>query len=470
MVQSTIFAAVAALALTGGASAQFGNGTFPINGTIPSVPSSTAGITDSPVFPSSNATVLPTLSSTSSTRTASSTSAAPTASDPVFCPNLSGKIIAGPLSVSYSISCDVSRGGTLIDIDFLVNLAKRQTAPVSSLQDCLNVCSTLPACVATAFDTNNPKCFYYSSLTNAFQANGLEFAQVASRGLPANNSTSSSVPASSPASSGATFPTGGNSTSSVAITSGVTTGSGVATTSAQPSTTSAASRFCPSLNGQVIVDGTGFSFIVECGTNHFGVVLNINFAISKRQVATGASTLSDCVALCKNNAACVGTGFNKVQRTCTLFSSVGASFVDPNVEFAVVNSKPSVITPGQTVTSTIYAPSVVTIPGCAPTITNCPANAGPVVVTRLVAVSTTVYVCPTLTTVAGFGAACTTCPYAAVTASAYSETVVTKYACASGVVNCPYNTVPVVGTGNVVTGVVTAVVSSRSFFSRVSVH
>ncbi|KAL1304374.1 hypothetical protein AAFC00_003377 [Neodothiora populina] len=473
-------AAVAALALTNGAAAQL----FPLTNTttasiIPgTVSSSTTSLTSSS---SLSVTVTGTTTSTGGPSATTGT-AAPTASDPVFCPALSGELYAGPLDVTYSISCDVNYGGVLIDI----SIAKRQNNAVDSLQDCLTLCSTLATCKATAFDTNNPECFFYSSIGEAFTANGFEFATVESRGAVSSTSLSSTRPVSSsngtisgvtsgsglptglPTGTGGSgpgftstgsvpYPTSGNSTTrSIPSTSGssATSGSGVSTSGSSsgsatsgsatgsgttsgtaPSSTFAGDQFCPALSGNIFIGNIGIQYLIECGVNHVGIIIDVT--IAKRQGTV--DSLGDCINQCDVNTACVATSFNTAAGTCTLFSSVGAAFEDPNSEFAMQVAPATTATAGQELTSTILSTTVRTISSCAPTVTDCPYAGGAVVVTEVIPVSETTYICPTATSFAAGPVVCTSCPYAPVTATCYSQTVETIYSCAPTVTDCPYN-------------------------------
>lgn len=427
MVKSIFSAAVAALALSAGTSAQL----FPRNATTPAVGPTGTAISSSSSSSTGIVTTSSTNGTTSTSSTSTSTSSAAPASDPTFCPALSGEIYAGPLDVSYSISCDQSYGG----VTFIINLSKRQSP--TSLQDCLNVCSANTQCVAAAYDTNNPSCTYYSSLGSAFTANGIEFATVSQRGN--SNSTSSST-------SSAPYPTGNTTTpaGTGAPTGIITTSSSssVATTSSSSSSSSSATPsglpndiFCPTLDGSIYVDGFGIQFLIQCGINHFGIIIDV--IIAKRQ-AGAVTSLGDCLDQCAATTGCVGTAFNFAQGTCTLFSEIGAAYEDADVDFAVVIAPAATATPGQTLTSTLYSTTVQTISSCAPTVTDCPLAGGEVVVTEVIPVSSTEYICPTITSFPASPVACTACPYGPSTVKVYSTTVDTIYSCAPTVTDCPY--------------------------------
>lgn len=424
MVKSIFSAAVAALALSAGTSAQL----FPRNATTPIGPTGTA-------ISTSSSTGVVTTSSTNGTTSTSSTStstssAAPTASDPTFCPALNGELYAGPLDVTYSIACDQSYGG----VTFTINISKRQSP--TSLQDCLNTCSADTECVATAYDTNNPSCTYYSSLGSAFTANGIEFATVSHRG--ANTNTTSSSTSSAPYPTGnTTTPAGTGAPTGIITTS---SSSSVATTSSSSSAAPTSSGlpndiFCPTLDGSIYIDGFGIQFLIQCGINHFGIIIDV--VIAKRQ-AGAVTSLGDCLDQCAATTGCVGTGFNFAQGTCTLFSEIGAAYEDADVDFAVVIAPAATATPGETLTSTLYSTTVQTISSCAPTVTDCPLSGGEVVVTEVIPVSSTEYICPTITSFPASPVACTACPYGPSTVTCYSTTVDTIYSCAPTVTDCPY--------------------------------
>ncbi|KAG9571004.1 hypothetical protein KCU71_g774, partial [Aureobasidium melanogenum] len=164
----------------------------------------------------------------------------------------------------------------------------------------------------------------------------------------------------------------------------------------------AESAFCPKLNGALVGD-----FLIECGTTHFGTILSIGngtVAVAKRAVYT---SLGDCINLCEETTSCVGTAFNTAARTCTLYSEVGQAVAADNTDFAVLtNPNGTPVPAGGSATSTIYSTNVVTISSCAPTVTNCPLKNGQSVITQIVPVSSTEYICPTATTLPAAPIAC----------------------------------------------------------------
>ena len=184
-------------------------------------------------------------------------------------------------------------------------------------------------------------------------------------------------------------------------------------------------------------------------TNHFGVQIEItgNFTLSRRAVP---SSLDDCLNLCDATNTCVGTAFDTVARTCTLYSDVQAAYSEQGIQFAqrVASGNgagngngATTISAGGLATSTIYSTNVVTIASCAPTVTNCPLkNNGGAVVTQVVPVSETVYVCPTATVIPAAPIACNSCPYTASTATVYSATGGAMVPVSTTVYACPQAT------------------------------
>ncbi|GAB7352675.1 hypothetical protein MBLNU459_g3037t1 [Dothideomycetes sp. NU459] len=407
MAKSMFSAAAAALALSGVVSAfpQVGSG---FNTTTAAV--GTGALTS--LLPSGTGVTSVSLNSTSSTPTSTSSSASSTSTATKYCPNLDGDFIVGPLDIRYQISCGTNHLGVIIDI----TLQKKATP--NSLTDCLSMCSELDNCVAAAYDTTNPTCYLFSSVGAAYAADGFEFAEKAS--ALASSTTTSSAPTAVASSTGnTTYPS--NSTSSGNSTSPIE------------------NLFCPQLDQQVYSDGNGVSYIIECGDNHVGVVISV--ANAKRAVAT---SILDCLAQCDATAGCVGTGYNTVAQTCTLFSSVGAAYYDANVDFALRVADATATTTSapagsDIVTATVYTTTLSTVLACPASVTDCPLR-GAVVTDTVVAYTT---VCPAsnlvgaITTGVAAPIACTDCPYAAVTATVYTTTVSTILSCASTVTNCP---------------------------------
>ncbi|KAI5197006.1 hypothetical protein E4T39_07534 [Aureobasidium subglaciale] len=203
-------------------------------------------------------------------------------------------------------------------------------------------------------------------------------------------------------------------------------------------------KFCPGLDLSIYIDRSGFSYQIECDTNHFGTIIDIQVNLTRRAIP---ASLDDCLNLCDATNTCVGTAFDTNARSCTLFSDVQAAYAQQGIQFAqrVANggsgsgsgNGATTIPAGGLATSTIYSTQVVTIASCAPTVTNCPLNA---VVTQVVPVSSTVYVCPTQTVIPAGPIACNSCPYTASTATVFSATGGSMVPVSTTVYACPQAT------------------------------
>ncbi|KAL1310945.1 hypothetical protein AAFC00_001168 [Neodothiora populina] len=217
---------------------------------------------------------------------------------------------------------------------------------------------------------------------------------------------------------------GYNTTAGGVLANGTTVGPTGLNNTSNSTTQANDSLFCPRLNGQVFVDENSASFLIECSTNHFGTIIEISInstSFAKRQAAVAPSDLGDCMNLCDSVTTCVGTAFDTTALTCTLFSDVGASYPEANVDFAirVADAAPTSASAGQTLTSTMYSTAVRTISSCAPTVTDCPLKNGVAVVTDVIPVTSTEYVCPTATVIPVAPVACG-CAYGASTVNAWS--------------------------------------------------
>lgn len=222
----------------------------------------------------------------------------------------------------------------------------------------------------------------------------------------------------------------GNTTSTGPVTATNGTATNGTTISNSTASALAESAFCPQLSGSVIVSSTGAEFQLACATNHFGVVLDIqygNSTIAKRAVVA-PTNIQDCINACAAVTGCVGTAFDDAADTCTLYSELGAAYTADGVDFAVLVSSDAATSAsaGQTLTSTLYSTAVQTISSCAPTVTDCPLDAAgaAAVVTEVVAVTSTDYICPTATVIPASPVACSACAYSASTVTVYSTTTV----------------------------------------------
>ncbi|KAI5194050.1 hypothetical protein E4T39_08802 [Aureobasidium subglaciale] len=378
------------------------------------------------IFSNSSSSSTTRTSSVDLTSSSTSTSASASSSPSPFITSGDGATFLVEPNTSYS-------GNT-----FDVTLSKRAG---ETLQSCLSACSANLKCKGTAFDDNDDTCTYYSSITagSRREAPGVTFATVIDRDGQNSTSTSSSA---------------------------------VATP------TSVENFICPQLNGGVFTNDLDASFVVECGHGVIGTSLEIE--ASRKRQATGLPTsLSNCVDLCSTDSACVATTFNNADSTCAFFSDFQL-FVAENLDSALrigtnngaettqtvtvistvvqtstvlleggsstvqtgtvtltatetvcpkcaITSIPSGAVGGSLSTATVYATTVVTISSCAPTVTDCPLKYGQdsAVVTTVVPVSETVYLCPYPT-----GGNVVTALYGAVTEK--SVVTSTVYECPAG--------------------------------------
>ncbi|KAI5272510.1 hypothetical protein E4T47_04192 [Aureobasidium subglaciale] len=275
----------------------------------------------------------------------------------------------------------------------------------------------------------------------------LAFSGMASA-IPQYNFSNTTAPATGSNSTTPVGPgSGSNSTTPVGPGSGsnsTTPGSGSGSGAGNGTVPALDGKFCPGLDLSIYIDRSGFSYQIECDTNHFGTIIDIQVNLTRRAVP---ASLDDCLNLCDATASCVGTAFDTNARTCTLFSDVQAAYAQQGIQFGqrVANggsgsgsgNGATTITAGGLATSTIYSTQVVTIASCAPTVTNCPLNA---VVTQVIPVSSTVYVCPTQTVIPAGPIACNSCPYTASTATVFSATGGSMVPVSTTVYACPQAT------------------------------
>ncbi|KAH0350126.1 hypothetical protein KCU81_g2734, partial [Aureobasidium melanogenum] len=240
----------------------------------------------------------------------------------------------------------------------------------------------------------------------------------------------SAIPQYQNVSSSAPIASASKNSSSSASASKTSSASGMATLPAL-----AESAFCPKLNGALVGD-----FLIECGTTHFGTILSVGngtVAVAKRAVYT---SLGDCINLCEETTSCVGTAFNTAARTCTLYSEVGQAVAADNTDFAVLtNPNGTPVPAGGSATSTVFSTQVVTISSCAPIVTNCPLKNGQSVITQVVPVTSTEYICPAATTVPASAVACG-CAAVPVTVTQYAPSSGSMVPVQTVVVNSPVPT------------------------------
>ena len=134
--------------------------------------------------------------SASSNSTASSTGssaiATPTGLESLICPKLDGSVITNRLDVAFTIKCNTGVIGTPLTID--ASRKRQATALPASLSNCVDICSTEIACVATTFDETTSQCAYFSTF-DLIVAPGVDAAlRLENNGAPAPSSVLVTVP------------------------------------------------------------------------------------------------------------------------------------------------------------------------------------------------------------------------------------------------------------------------------------
>jgi hypothetical protein len=111
---------------------------------------------------SSSSGISSTVSSNSTaTSSGSSASATPTGLEDLICPKLDGSVITNRLDVAFTIKCNHGVIGTPLTID--ASRKRQATALPVSLSNCVDICSTETACVATTFDDATNQCAFFST-------------------------------------------------------------------------------------------------------------------------------------------------------------------------------------------------------------------------------------------------------------------------------------------------------------------
>jgi hypothetical protein len=112
-------------------------------------------------------------SNSTATSTGSSASATPTSLEDLICPNLDKSVILNRLDVAFDIRCNTAVIGTPLTID--ASRKRQATALPVSLSNCIDICSTETACVATTYEDSTNQCAFYSTFDLIF-AQGFDTA------------------------------------------------------------------------------------------------------------------------------------------------------------------------------------------------------------------------------------------------------------------------------------------------------
>lgn len=237
---------------------------------------------------SSTTTTSAAASSTVSSTTTAATAAA-TATNPT-CPSSDGNYFIATDGRRFLVECSVDHAGGDLTMGY-----------VTSLAGCINLCDTTSGCqafswVASTSGASNP-CYLKSS-------------------IGANNVNSGVW--------GGKLVAGSVSTSAAATTTTVAASSTVPVTSAASTTTTTAAAStgvlaCPGSNGATYTASDGRTWLVECGIDHAGGDLTMQYA----------TTLTGCIQLCDSTSGCVAYSWvsaaNGQNGPCYMKSSVGAS-------------------------------------------------------------------------------------------------------------------------------------------------
>ncbi|KAK6003659.1 hypothetical protein QM012_009430 [Aureobasidium pullulans] len=100
-------------------------------------------------------------SNSTASSTSSSASATATSLEDLICPKLNGDVITTPLDVDFVIECGQGVAGDVLTIE--ASRKRQATTLPTSLSNCVDICATEAACVATTFDRNTNTCTYFST-------------------------------------------------------------------------------------------------------------------------------------------------------------------------------------------------------------------------------------------------------------------------------------------------------------------
>jgi len=130
-------------------------------------------------------------SNSTATSTGSSATATPTGLEDFICPKLDGSVITNSLDVAFTIQCNTGIIGTSLTID--ASRKRQATVIPASLSNCVDICSTEDACVATTYNDATNQCAYYSTFDLIF-AEGIDAAlRLENNGAPVITTTVTST-------------------------------------------------------------------------------------------------------------------------------------------------------------------------------------------------------------------------------------------------------------------------------------
>lgn len=119
------------------------------------------------------------------------------------------------------------------------------------------------------------------------------------------------------------------STGALASATSALNSTSASSTSSSASSTSTAIKYCPNLNGEVIVGPLDIKYQISCDTTHIGVIIDLT--LQKRATPT---SLTDCLQECSAIDQCIAAAYDTTDPTCYLFSSVGEPVSKSGFQFA----------------------------------------------------------------------------------------------------------------------------------------
>ncbi|KAH0384678.1 hypothetical protein KCU92_g4266, partial [Aureobasidium melanogenum] len=100
-------------------------------------------------------------SNSTASSTSSSASATATSLEDGICPKYNGDVIKAVLDVDFVVECGQGVVGDVLTIE--APRKRQATTLPTSLSNCIDICATETACVATTFDRNSMTCTYFST-------------------------------------------------------------------------------------------------------------------------------------------------------------------------------------------------------------------------------------------------------------------------------------------------------------------
>ncbi|KAG9644900.1 hypothetical protein KCU64_g11139, partial [Aureobasidium melanogenum] len=100
-------------------------------------------------------------SNSTASSTSSSASATATSLEDGICPKLNGDVVKSALDVDFVVECGQGVVGDVLTIE--APRKRQATTLPTSLSNCIDICATETACVATTFDRNTMSCTYFST-------------------------------------------------------------------------------------------------------------------------------------------------------------------------------------------------------------------------------------------------------------------------------------------------------------------